>query len=130
MPSVLVNCYDAKRRLPSVLPGDREGAGRRPNGLIRAGRRRIGFINGQDGLDNSRDRLRGYRQALASNDLPFDPALVQSGNWEPDGGHGGRARCWPWPSRPTPSSAPTTSWRWAATTPSRRRAGASPRTWR
>jgi LacI family transcriptional regulator len=88
-PSVLLNCYDAKRRLPSVLPSDIVGGRTATERLIRAGRKRIGYINGQDGLDASRDRLRGYRQALSSNDMPFDPALVQPGNWEPSTGYEG-----------------------------------------
>jgi LacI family transcriptional regulator len=88
-PSVLLNCYDARRRLPSVLPADLLGARTATERLIRAGRRRIGYINGQDGIDASRDRLRGYREALVSNDLPFDPALVQPGNWEPSAGYEG-----------------------------------------
>jgi LacI family transcriptional regulator len=87
--SVLVNCYDAKRELPSVLPGELVGGRTATERLIRAGRRRIAIINGQEGLDASRDRLRGYRQALASNDIPFDPALVFPGNWEPSSGYEG-----------------------------------------
>ncbi|MDG4717839.1 MULTISPECIES: hypothetical protein [Thalassospira] len=51
--------------------------------LIQAGRKRIAIINGQKGVDASRDRLKGYRQALSSNDIPFDPTLVRPGNWEP-----------------------------------------------
>ena len=85
--TVLVNCYDAKRRLPSVLPGELVGARVATERLIKAGRRRIGFINGQEGLDASRDRLKGYRQALSSNDIPFDPNLIRSGNWEPSSGY-------------------------------------------
>lgn len=88
-PSVLLNCYDARHRLPSVLPADTVGGRTATERLIRAGRRRIGMINGQEGIDASRDRLRGYRQALSSNDLPFDPALVQPGNWEPSTGYDG-----------------------------------------
>lgn len=88
-PAVLVNCYDNKRRLPSVLPGDVEGGRRGTQCLIDAGRKRIAFINGQDGIDASSDRFRGYRQALASNDLTFDPDLVYSGNWEPQSGYDG-----------------------------------------
>lgn len=92
VPSVLLNCYDRKRRLPSVLPGDLEGGRAATERLIRAGRRRIAIINGQDGLDASRDRLRGYRQALASNDMSFDPELVEWGNWEPQAGYDGTRR--------------------------------------
>jgi len=85
--TVLVNSYAADRSLPSVLPGDLVGGRAATERLIVAGRRRIGFINGQQGLDASRDRLRGYRQALASHDIPFDPALVKPGNWEPSSGY-------------------------------------------
>lgn len=88
-PAVLLNCYDARRKLPSVLPGDLEGGRTATARLIRAGRRRIGFINGQDGVDASRDRLRGYRQALSSHDLSFDPTLVYPGTWEPSSGYEG-----------------------------------------
>lgn len=86
-PSVLVNCYDQNRRLPSIVPGDVAGGRAATERLIQAGRSRIGLINGQDGLDNPRDRLRGYKQALASNDFAFDPKLVRSGNWEPSSGY-------------------------------------------
>lgn len=80
--SVLLNCYDTGRTLHSVLPGDRLGGRTATQHLIDAGHARIGFINGQQGIDASRDRLKGYRQALSSNDIPFDPALVKQGNWE------------------------------------------------
>lgn len=85
--TVLVNSYAADRSVPSVVPGDTVGGRTATEQLIAAGRRRIGFINGQQGLDNSRDRLRGYRQALSSHDIPFDPALVRPGNWEPSSGY-------------------------------------------
>jgi LacI family transcriptional regulator len=88
-PSVLLNCYDAKRELPSVMPGDMVGGRTATERLIAAGRKRIAIINGQNGLDASSDRLRGYRQALSSNDFPFEPALVFWGNWEPSSGYEG-----------------------------------------
>jgi len=85
--TVLLNCYDAKRILPSVLPGEVVGGRVATERLIQAGRKRIGFINGQEGLDASRDRLKGYRQALSSYDISFDPDLVRPGNWEPSSGY-------------------------------------------
>lgn len=85
--TVLLNCYDAKRRLNSVLPGELAGGRVATDRLLRAGRRRIGLINGQQGLDATRDRLRGYRQALASHDIVYDPKLVKPGNWEPSSGY-------------------------------------------
>ena len=88
-PTVLVNCYDKKRKLPSVLPGELVGAQTATQHLIDMGCRRIACINGQVGIDASRDRLRGYRQALSSNDVPFDRKLVFPGNWEPSTGYEG-----------------------------------------
>ncbi len=85
--TVLLNAYDSKRRLHSIIPGDLLGGRAATQHLIDAGHRRIALINGQQGIDASRDRLKGYRQALASNDIPFDPKLVRWGNWEPLSGY-------------------------------------------
>lgn len=84
---VLLNCYDEKRRLPCVVPGDLLGGRMATERLIQAGHTRIGMINGQNGIDATRDRLKGYKQALASNDIPFAADLVRSGNWEPSSGY-------------------------------------------
>ena len=85
--TVLLNCYNADRRLPSVLPGDLVGGRVATERLIRAGCRRIALITGQQGLDATRDRLKGYRQALASHDIPFEAELIRPGNWEPSSGY-------------------------------------------
>lgn len=88
-PSVLLNCYDEERRLPSVLPADLLGGRTATERLLRAGHRRIGLITGQTGVEGASERLRGYRQALASRDIGFDPKLVYPGNWQPDSGFSG-----------------------------------------
>lgn len=84
---VLVNCYDEHRALSSVLPGDLLGGRVATEHLLAQGRRRIALINGQQGVDAARDRLKGYRQALASADIAFDADLVRPGNWEPSAGY-------------------------------------------
>ena len=84
--TVLVNCYEEAGSLPAVIPADMLGARVATEHLIGLGRSRVALINGQKGLDNPRDRLKGYRQALSSHDLIFDPALVKPGNWEPSSG--------------------------------------------
>jgi LacI family transcriptional regulator len=86
-PTVLLNCYLSDRSLPSVVPAEVAGGRTATERLIRAGHRRIAFINGEPWMDASRDRLKGYRQSLAAADLPFDPDLVRAGNWEPPSGY-------------------------------------------
>ncbi len=88
-PSVLVNCYDKRRQLPSILPGELLGGRTATEHLVRTGCNRIALINGQEGIDASRDRLRGYRQVLASADIHYDPDLIYPGNWEPSAGYEG-----------------------------------------
>ena len=86
-PAVLLNCHVANGALPSVVPGEVAGGHAATDVLIRAGHRRIGYINGEASMEASRHRLRGYRQALATADLPFDPDLVREGNWQPISGY-------------------------------------------
>ena len=82
-----MNCYTADRSLPSIMPGEILGGQTATSRLIRAGHRRIGLIEGEVWMDASRDRLKGYRQALANAEILYDPDLVRPGNWEPSAGY-------------------------------------------
>jgi LacI family transcriptional regulator len=81
VPTVLLNCHDAAQKLPTVVPGEVGGGHAATEYLIVQGHRRIGFINGEPWMEAAADRLKGYRRALATADLPFDPALVRDGDW-------------------------------------------------
>lgn len=49
--------------------------------LIDLGHQRIAFINGDAGHTDTAERLRGYRYALTSANLAFDPDLLLQGNY-------------------------------------------------
>ena len=83
IPTVLLNCHSADRRLPSIVPGEVAGALTATRYLIGKGHRRIGFINGEPWMEASADRLKGYRQALAAADIAFDLHLIRNGDWLP-----------------------------------------------
>jgi LacI family transcriptional regulator len=87
VPTVLLNCYVPDHALASVVPGELLGGYVATLHLIRAGHRRIGHVHGQSWTDPARDRIRGYRRALAEHDILYDPALVRPGNWEPPTGY-------------------------------------------
>jgi LacI family transcriptional regulator len=38
-------------------------------------------------MSAAQDRLKGYRRALATADIPFDPDLVADGNWSASAGY-------------------------------------------
>jgi LacI family transcriptional regulator len=79
----LLNCYAEDGRFPCVVPGEEAGAYAATSHLIDKGHRRIGFINGEPWMEASADRLRGYRRALESAQVPFDASIVRDGDWLP-----------------------------------------------
>ena len=86
MPTILVNCYEKKRRFPAVVPGDVAGAYAATEALLKAGHRHIAYLKGEIWIDAARDRERGYRQALSTWDVPVNPDLILVGGWTVDGG--------------------------------------------
>jgi LacI family transcriptional regulator len=79
VPAVLLDCYVADRSLPSVVPEEVQGGRSATELLLRKGHRRIAFINNVDPIPGAIERLEGYKQALASYGVPFDPSLVRVG---------------------------------------------------
>ena len=50
--------------------------------LIALGHRRIAHVTGELWMEAARDRLKGYRRALARAGLAFEKGLVREGNWD------------------------------------------------
>lgn len=59
--------------------------------LIELGHRRIGKITGWMDMVSARDRLEGYKAALADHGLPGDPDLIVIGDFEKISGYQGAA---------------------------------------
>src|ERR1700761_9303017 len=81
VPTVLLNCYTGDSTFSSVVPAEVAGGHLATEYLLQAGHRRISYINGEPWQDASKDRLKGYRTALATADLPFAAELVRDGDW-------------------------------------------------
>ena len=81
LPAVLVDCFSSDGSLPSVIPDEVQGGRLATETLLAEGHRRIGFINGLAHFPASQGRLEGYKLALAASNIPFDEALVRTGNW-------------------------------------------------
>jgi LacI family transcriptional regulator len=101
VPVVLLNCFSPDRHFPSVIPGEVAGGHMATNALIEAGHRRIAHITGEMWMDAARDRLKGYREALATADIPYDQDLVVEGNWLPSAGYEGTRALMSLPNPPT-----------------------------
>lgn len=98
--AVLLNCYEAQGRIPSVVPAERRGGEAATRVLIEAGHRKIAFITGENWMEASDQRLEGYERALRQANIPVDPNLIVEGNFLPSGGRSATLRLLDGPVRP------------------------------
>lgn len=68
--------------IPVITVENKDGAVMLVNHLIEHGRRRIVFLRGPEGHEDSQWRERGYCEALVAHNIPFDEALVSSGEFD------------------------------------------------
>jgi LacI family transcriptional regulator len=73
-------------RLPAEVPDNVGGARSATGHLLGLGHERIAFVDGPAGLETSRERLAGYRDALAAAGLELDESLVVQGDFSVTGG--------------------------------------------
>jgi LacI family transcriptional regulator len=73
--SVFLNCRASGGRHRSIVPDDRQGAYEVVTELIKAGHRRIAFLDDHLHPPASHLRLDGFRAALAEHGLDYQPAL-------------------------------------------------------
>lgn len=85
----------------SVLIDDHYGARLAVEHLIKLGHNTIAFINGPQGWEASKDRLKGYQDTLAQHGIPYNPHLVETGNWEVQSGYQAAQKFLMMPNKPT-----------------------------
>ena len=87
VPTVLVHCFDAQGRLPSIVPDEEAGGHSATRRLIEAGHRRIAFINLERDTVAAQGRLAGYHRALIEAGVVPEDELVTSVDSSADGGY-------------------------------------------
>ncbi len=69
--------------IPVITIENKDGAEMLVSHLIeKHGRRRIVFLQGPEGHEDSQWRERGYRDALDAHGIPFDPELIVTGEFD------------------------------------------------
>src|SRR6202171_2114392 len=89
IPFVLVMRTYPKLTADAVISDDYQGAYDAVCHLARAGRRRIGLISGPLKVSNAKERWRGFRDALAASNLPYEPELMVEGDYRIESGFRG-----------------------------------------
>lgn len=85
---VLVNCFSPDSDALAVVPDEVHGGREATDILVRKGHRRIAFINATIPAPAKDGRLQGYREALESAGIAFDPHLVFDAYPDQEGGYG------------------------------------------
>lgn len=86
VPIVLLNNQHPSEFVHSVMIANTEASMAATQYLIELGHRRIAYIGDRNGRQSDTERFAGYRHALDSADLPFQPELVFHGDGNPEGG--------------------------------------------
>lgn len=86
LPAVLLDCRCDDETYSWVVPDEEGGAFAATTHLLEAGHRRIGCLESRAAIPATAERLRGYRSALESFGIEFDPELVTEGLDEFSGG--------------------------------------------
>ncbi len=81
IPTVFVDDYPPDVTVDAVVSDNAGGMRRLTEHLIRLGHRRIGLVGGTIGSVPGRQRVDGYREALAAAGIAADPALLTEGPW-------------------------------------------------
>jgi LacI family transcriptional regulator len=87
--------------VPSVIATNRVGAMDVMRYLIGLGHRRIGFITGRYDTQSAGRRFQGYQDSLAEAAIPYDPELVQTGDYTRERGQAAARLLLDRPDRPT-----------------------------
>ncbi len=86
IPLILFDRVTDELNISTVVIDDFQGAYKAVQHLIDQGCRRIVHFTGQQNLSIYKERLKGYKQALLANRLPFDEKLVLYGDTQLESG--------------------------------------------
>jgi LacI family transcriptional regulator, xylobiose transport system transcriptional regulator len=92
---------DPGEDVPAIGATNWQGGVAATRHLLELGHRRIGVIGGPTGIMCSRARIDGYRAALETAGVVYDPALVRHGNFHHEAGYTEGLALLRTPDRPT-----------------------------
>lgn len=100
-PLVAIDPHLDSAEFPTVIATNHVGALSAMEYLLGLGHGRIGFIGGRSDLQSAIRRLQGYKDSLRQANIPFDPELVQIGDFTQESGYRCAQKLLVLPTRPT-----------------------------
>ncbi|SFU27684.1 LacI family DNA-binding transcriptional regulator [Pseudoduganella namucuonensis] len=78
-PTVLANCFEAEARYPQLVPDDEAGGYAAAEAVLKAGHRKIAFLQLISGMVATDLRLRGFQRAMRDHGVAPTPEWVLHG---------------------------------------------------
>ena len=100
-PYVLIDQTSVDESDLTVYSSNQQGGYEATKHLIELGHRRIGIISGWMDMISAKDRLEGYKAALADHNIPLNPELIFEGDFTQSSGYSGATRFLHMEERPT-----------------------------
>jgi len=76
VPAVLIDSTDRAGIVPAVVPDEVGGAVAAVSHLVEAGHTRVGFLNNDDDVPATHERLIGFKRVLHEHGIPVDESLI------------------------------------------------------
>ncbi|MGE5571058.1 MAG: LacI family DNA-binding transcriptional regulator [Rhodospirillales bacterium] len=87
IPLVCLDRLPPGMQVDAVVVDNAKGAAMCVRHLLSMGHRLIGVISGSSMLQTARERVNGYRKALAEAGIPFNPELLREGDFRLESGY-------------------------------------------
>ena len=87
IPLVISYAFTTRPDIPFIMIDDVDAAFTMTEHLIERNCRKIGLITGTPDNIHTIKRLEGYKKALEKHGIPYDEALVRTGNWHSESGY-------------------------------------------
>lgn len=88
IPFVMIDRYLEEADCSSVIVDHMQGGYIAVKYLLSLGHRNIGCVTGPSGLEDSRERLKGYKKALEEYNIPYQDEFIYEGNYDRESGVG------------------------------------------
>lgn len=84
---VCAYCFSENREVPTVTYDDREASKQVTQLLLNKGHTKIGIVAGVKDSYHTNNRLMGFQEALYEQNIPYNPHVIEYGDWSRDTGY-------------------------------------------
>lgn len=87
VPAVITYASGDYDNIPCIMLDDFISGYQMTKHLLEKGNKKIAVVTGLSDSSHTKDRLEGYKKALAENNINYDQSIIMDGNWQRESGY-------------------------------------------